>query len=68
MNTEGMDEQPLVINVLDMSGRIVSTKNLRTNRSILQSDIVSATELKAGMYTVVAVVGKKQITKKLIIN
>jgi hypothetical protein len=68
MNTEGMDEQAVVINVLDMSGRIVSTKNVRTNRSILQSDIVSATELKAGMYTVVAVVGKKQITKKLIIN
>ncbi|UPT65626.1 MAG: T9SS type A sorting domain-containing protein [Sphingobacteriales bacterium JAD_PAG50586_3] len=68
MNTEDMDEQPVVINVLDMSGRIVATVNQRTNRSILQAEVVQSSNLKPGMYTVVAVIGKKQITKKLIIN
>jgi hypothetical protein len=68
MNTEGMDEQPIVINVLDMSGRIVATVNQRTNRSILQAELVQSSNLKPGMYTVVAVIGKKQISKKLIIN
>lgn len=68
INTEGMNEQPLVINILDMSGRIVSTKNTQTNRSILQAELVQSSMLSPGMYSVVAIIGKKQVVKKLIIN
>lgn len=68
LDTEGMDDGPIVVNVLDMSGRIVASKQLRTNGATMQASIINAAELKSGMYTVVMVVGKKQISKKLIVQ
>lgn len=68
IDTEGLEEGAIVVNLIDMGGRIVMSKQLRSNGATIVESLGSASELKAGMYTVVMVIGKKQVSKKLIIQ
>lgn len=68
INTEGMEEGAVTVNIVDMSGKIVISKQLRSNGATLLTSLCSASELNSGMYTVVMVIGKKQVSKKLIVQ
>lgn len=66
--TEGLEGERIVYTMVDMSGKIVATQDVKGNGSTLVLSIGNASAYKPGTYIVVATVGKERISKKIIVQ